>query len=130
VVWTILREEADRGTAVFFSSHVMSEVEQVCERVGILRAGRLVAVEEVAALKGHARRHIEVIFADGVPPPESFALPGLRELRRERSTLEFELTGEVGPLLRALAPFDVVDLRTEQPTLEELLLTYYQGTPA
>lgn len=130
VVWNILREEADRGTAVFFSSHVMGEVEQVCERVGVLRAGRLVAVEEIAALKGRARRHVEVSFADGVPPPETFSLPGVRELRRDRSTLEFELSGEIGPLIRALAPYHVLDLRTAQPTLEELLISYYRDVPS
>ena len=130
VVWDVLREEANRGTAVFFSSHVMSEVDQVCERVGILRAGRLAAVETVAGLKGHALRHVEVSFGDGVPPPEVFALPGLRELRRDHATLEFEVRGEIGPLLQALAPYRVLDLRTEQPTLDEVLLAFYQEAPA
>ncbi len=129
VVWEILREECDRGCAVFFSSHVMSEVDQVCERVGILRAGKLVAVQPVAALKAHQLRHVEVSFADGVPPAESFRLPGLRELRRDHATLEFEVSGEIGPLLQALAPYRVLDLKTEQPTLDEVLLAYYQEAP-
>jgi len=128
-VWDILREECDRGSAVFFSSHVMSEVDQVCERVGILRGGKLVAVEPVAELKGRQFRHVEVSFANGVPPVECFRLPGVRELRRDHATLEFEVSGEIGPLLQALGPYAVLDLRTEQPTLEEVLLTYYQETP-
>ena len=126
-VWEILREEARRGTAVFFSSHVMSEVEQVCERVGILRAGRLVAVEAVAGLKGRALRHVEANFAAAAPGADAFKISGVRELRRGPSTVEFEVVGEIGPLLQALAPFRVLDLRTEQPTLEEVLLTYYRG---
>jgi ABC-2 type transport system ATP-binding protein len=129
VVWDILREEANRGSTVFFSSHVMSEVDHICERVGILRAGKLVAVESVAALKGYQLRHVEVSFANGVPPATAFDQRGLRELRRDHSTLEFEVSGPIGPLLRALAPFDVLDLRTEQPTLDEVLLTYYRETP-
>jgi len=129
VVWDILREACERGTAVFFSSHVMSEVDQVCERVGILRAGRLVVIESVAEMKAHQLRHVEVSFSDGVPAAEAFKLPGVRELRRDRATLEFEVSGGVGPLLRALAPYQVVDLRTAQPTLDELLLTYYQRQP-
>lgn len=126
VVWELLRREANRGATVFFSSHVMSEVEVTCERVGILRQGRLVAVEPVAALKGRSGRHVEVSFAGHAPPPEVFALPGLLELRREASTLEFEVAGEIDPLLKALSPFHVLDLRTEQATLDEILLHYYE----
>ena len=126
VVWEILGERAAVGTAVFFSSHVMSEVDQVCDRVGILRAGRLVAVEPVSALKGRSIRHVEVSFDGPVPPPEAVRLPGIRELRRDFATLEFEVSGEVDPLLKALGPYHVVDLRTEQPTLDEVLLGYYQ----
>jgi ABC-2 type transport system ATP-binding protein len=126
VVWDVLKEEAARGAAVFFSSHVMSEVDQVCERVGILRAGRLVAVEPIAGLKGKGLRHVEVSFAGGVPPDEAFRIPGLRELRRDGATMEFEVAGEIDGLVKALAPYHVVDLRTEQPTLDEVLLAYYQ----
>jgi len=125
-VWDLLRREAQRGTTVFFSSHVMSEVETVCERVGILRQGRLIAVEPVVSLKARYGRHLQVSFAGPAPGPEAFRLPGVRELRREASTLEFEVAGEVDPLLKALARFHVVDLRTEQPTLDEILLHYYQ----
>lgn len=125
-VWEILREEAGRGTAVFFSSHVMSEVDQVCERVGILRAGKLVAVEPVAGLKARQFRHVEVSFADGTPPADAFKLPGVREIRRERSTAEFEVAGEIDGLLKALAPYHVADLRTQQPSLDEILLGFYE----
>jgi ABC-2 type transport system ATP-binding protein len=125
-VWEILREQAASGTAVFFSSHVMSEVDQVCDRVGILRSGRLVAVEPVSALKGRSVRHVEVSFQGAVPPSEAVRLPGLRELRRDVATLEFEVSGEIDPLLKALGPYHVVDLRTEQPTLDEVLLAFYQ----
>ncbi len=125
-VWNILREEAKRGVTVFFSSHVLSEVDQVCERVGILRAGQLVAVEPVSGLKARQFRHVEVSFAGETPPPAAFMLPGVRELRRERSTAEFEVAGEIDGLLKALAPFQVLDLRTQQPSLDEILLGFYE----
>ncbi len=125
-VWEVLRREAARGATVFFSSHVMSEVEQTCERVGILREGQLVAVEPVVAMKARALRHVEVSFAGEAPPPEALVVAGAREIRRERATLEFEMTGEIDPLLKALSAFHVVDLRTEQPTLDEILLGYYR----
>ncbi len=124
--WELLREEVARGATVFFSSHVMSEVEQVCGRVGILRAGRLVAVEPVASLKEHALRRIEVSFADGVPQPGTFALPGVREIERHATTVHLEVTGDVDPLIKTLAAYHVIDIRTEQRGLEEILLTYYR----
>jgi ABC-2 type transport system ATP-binding protein len=126
VVWETLNREALRGTTVFFSSHVMSEVELTCQRVGILRQGQLVAVEPVTALKGRSRRHVEVSFASPAPEATIFNIAGTREIRREPETLEFEVAGEIDPLLKALAPYHVVDLRTEQATLDEILLSYYR----
>lgn len=125
VVWDILREAAQDGATIFFSSHVMYEVEQICERVGILRAGRLVTVEPIAALKGRTLRRIEVTFALQ-PPPEAFAIPGVREVARRQQTIVFEMTGNLDAAVKAIAAFPVLDLRTEQPSLEEILLTYYR----
>jgi len=129
-VWDILRRMADRGTTVFFSSHVMSEVEQTCERVGILRQGRLVTVQPVSELKARGLRHVVVSFAENAPPPSAFALPNVREIERSRVEVEFEVTGEMDGLLKALANHHVADLKTEQPTLDEILLGYYEGAPA
>ncbi|MGD9935607.1 MAG: ABC transporter ATP-binding protein [Dehalococcoidia bacterium] len=127
-VWTALREIAAEGTAVFFSSHVMSEVEQVCDRVGILREGKLVDVESVSHMKARAFRHVEVTFAGEMPGV--LDSPTVREIRREGPVLEYEVTGEIDPLLKAIAPFHVLDLRTEQPTLDEVLMGYYRGDGA
>ena len=126
VFWDILRRQAARGTTVFFSSHVISEVDEVCQRVGILRQGRLVAVQPVAAMKGRSVRHVEVSFDSAPPPASEFAVDGIRELRRDGATLEFEVAGEIDPLLKALARYHVIDLRTAQPTLDEILLRYYR----
>jgi ABC-2 type transport system ATP-binding protein len=129
-VWAILRKMADRGLTVFFSSHVMSEVEQICERVAILRAGRLVTVQPVSELKARGLRHVVVSFAEMAPPASEFALPGVRELERSHASIEFEVTGEMDGLLKALALHRIADLRTEQPTLDEILLSYYEGASA
>lgn len=128
--WQILREEASRGATVFFSSHVMSEVEQVCHRVGILREGHLVAVEPVAVLKERALRRIEVSFAGPVPTPEEFVLPGVREIERHATTVHLEAAGDIDPLLKRLACYHVIDLHTEQPGLEDILLAYYEPEQA
>jgi ABC-2 type transport system ATP-binding protein len=125
--WEILKDAAQGGSTVFFSSHVMSEVEATCERVGILREGRLVAVEPIAALKERAVRRIEVSFADGTPPASAFELPSVREVARTVSMLHFEATGDISELIKRLADYHVVDLKTEQPGLEEILLAYYRS---
>lgn len=125
-VWDLLRGAAAAGTTVFLSSHVMGEVEQVCRRVGILRAGRLAAVEPIAALKGKQLRHVEISFGDVAPPERTFALPGVRELRRDNATVEVEVAGEIDVLIKAVAPYRILDLRTEQATLDEVLMSYYR----
>ena len=129
VVWDILREATANGATIFFSSHVMQEVEEICERVGILRSGRLVAVEPIAALKGRTLRRIEVTFALE-PPRAAFAIPDVREVARRHNTIVFEITGNLDAAVKAIATFPVLDLRTEQPSLEEILLTYYREAQA
>jgi len=125
VVWDLLRREAERGAAVFFSSHVMSEVEQVCERVGILRAGRLVAVEPIARLKGKSLRRLEISFAQPVPA-DAFRIPDVREVRRHDTSVVLEVAGHLDEVVKAAARYPIIDLRTEQPSLDEILLTFYQ----
>jgi ABC-2 type transport system ATP-binding protein len=128
-VWDLLHRAREQGSTVFFSSHVMSEVEEVCDRVGILRQGELVTAQPVAALRDRSVRHVHVSFAGEAPPPATLALPGVRELSRERTAVELEVVGEMDRLVKALAPFHVLDVRTEQPTLDEVLLEYYRAAP-
>jgi ABC-2 type transport system ATP-binding protein len=123
-VHAILQEKAAEGVTVFFSSHVMSEVEQVCHRVGVLRQGKLIAVDEIEDLKAKGVRHVTVRF-HGQAPAE-LHVPGARILRQNAATVEFEVAGEMDALLKALAQHRVVDLETSQPTLDEILLGYYE----
>jgi ABC-2 type transport system ATP-binding protein len=128
-VWELVREAAARGTTVFFSSHIISEVEHTCERVGILRAGKLVAVEPVAGLLGRSMHRLEVTFAEP-PPAGAFALPRVEEQRRTGNTVWLKTAGNLDELVKTLARYPVVDLRTEQASLEELLLAYYREEAA
>jgi ABC-2 type transport system ATP-binding protein len=124
-VWDLLRAEAARGTAVFFSSHVMSEVEHVCERVAILRSGQLVAIEPIARLKGRELRRLEVTFGTSVPV-DAFRIPRVRELGRQGTTVTLEVAENLDQVVKALGHYPVVDLRTEQPSLDEVLLAFYE----
>ncbi|WP_049568808.1 ABC transporter ATP-binding protein [Nonomuraea sp. SBT364] len=122
---TMVREVRASGRTVLMSSHVLAEVEHVSDRVGIVRAGRLVAVENVAALREKAMRRVELHF-DAPVPAEAFAdLPGVRELRVEGAGLRCTIDGRPDALVKAAARFTVVHLVSEEPDLEEIFLTYY-----
>jgi ABC-2 type transport system ATP-binding protein len=123
-VEALLRDRVRDGATVFFSSHVLSEVEDLCDVVGFIRRGRLVAVEEVSGLKGRSLHILEVTFAS--PPPEGvFDLPGVHEVQRQGSLVHLEVRDAIDSALKAIARFPVVDLRTEQPSLEQVFLAYY-----
>ncbi|WP_308257315.1 ABC transporter ATP-binding protein [Pseudonocardia lacus] len=123
-----VREARDRGQTIFLSSHQLAEVEAVCDRVAILRAGRLVEVADVADLRALHRTEVSATL-DG-PVPDLSAVPGITALRTDeepggRTRLRFALTGTPTAVLRALAPADVVALRMREPGLEEIFLDYY-----
>ena len=119
-----VREAKARGQTVFLSSHILSEVEAVCDRVGILRGGRLVDEGTLAELRHLGAQTVEVTFAGPVP-----ALPqidGVAVAAAGENALSFEVTGSVAPLLSALAGKDVVSLRSREPSLEEIFLHHYE----
>ena len=121
----LLRETAADGRTVFLSSHVLSEVQHVAHRVGIIRDGRLVAIEDVAALHGRAVRHLVVRFASP-PPADAFAgVPGVRESSRDGTELRLVAEGALDPVVKALARYEVVDLVSHEPDLEDVFLAYY-----
>jgi len=127
----LVREERERGATMFLSSHELDEVQRVCDRVGIIREGRLVAVEKVAELTGHAYRHVSLEFEEPVDASEFAQLPGVSELVSEGRTIRFKVAGDLDPVVKAAARHTVSDIEIGQPTLEEIFLTYYSrdGAP-
>jgi ABC-2 type transport system ATP-binding protein len=121
-----IAEAKDRGQTVFLSSHILSEVEATCDRVGILRAGRLVDQGTMSELRHLKAQTIEVTFAGD--PPELPSLSGVRMERAGPSTLRFEVTGQVAPLIDELAGEPVVSLTARQPSLEEIFLHHYDSS--
>ncbi len=121
-------EARERGQTVFLSSHQLAEVEAVCDRVAILRAGRLVEVARIAELRRMRRTEVEVSF--GAAAPELMGVPGVLGVEDlGGSRLRFSLSGPPGPALRALAESEVTALEMREPTLEEIFLDFY-GEPA
>jgi ABC-2 type transport system ATP-binding protein len=118
-----IREAKARGQAVFLSSHILSEVEALCDRVGILRQGRLVDEGTLEQLRHLSAETIDVSFAG--PAPEIGALDGVAVERAGENSLRFTVSAGVAPLLAALADKPVVALHSREPSLEEIFLHYY-----
>jgi ABC-2 type transport system ATP-binding protein len=120
-----LAEERDRGVTVFLSSHELDEVERACDRVGIIRDGRLIAVEHIADITGRGFRHVTLEFAEPVDPSEFAALPGVTELEQQASRLTFKASGDLDRVIKLAARHTLTDIELVRPTLEEMFLTYY-----
>ena len=122
----LVEEAAAAGRTVFLSSHVLSEVERVADRVGIIRGGSLVALEEIAALKQRATRRLDVELARPVDADAFARLPNVREADAERTLLHLVVEGPVDAVVKALAEHEVVSITSHEPDLEEVFLDYYR----
>jgi ABC-2 type transport system ATP-binding protein len=123
--YELVREASAEGRTVFLSSHILSEVERTCDRVAIIRDGRLVKVDRVEALRDLAHHQIEVRFLDGVPVAAFEGLPGVSEVMVEDHTLRMRVSGPVTPVVRAAAQYELLDFVSREPTLEETFLAQY-----
>lgn len=124
--YQIIDEIRGEGKTVFLSSHVLPEVERVCDRVGIVRDGELVAIEDVAAIKTKAIRKVEVTFASSVTVEDFTGIP-VHDVEVSARRLRCSVSGSIDPLVKALAKFEVVDLISHEPSLEEVFLALYGG---
>jgi len=111
------------GRTVFFSSHILSEVERVCDRVAIIRHGELVALSDIDELLARRRRHVEARLSG--PAPALDGVAGVTEVRVADGVLRCDLEGDVGPFLAAIAGAPITDLVIEPARLEEAFLEYY-----
>lgn len=125
-VYEILREQRAAGATVFFSSHVLSEVEKLCDRVGIIRRGQLAAVETVEGLRSRARRVVRVTLAEA--PAAPLELPGATRTGEEGATLTFAVRGDINAVVRTLAALPLADVTIEPARLEDIFFDYYDET--
>jgi ABC-2 type transport system ATP-binding protein len=121
--YDLMDERKRAGRTVFFSSHVLSEVERVCDRVAIIRRGQLVALSDVSALLERRRRHVEIRLAG--PPPSLEGVPGITDVVIRDDVLRCQLEGDPGPFVAALAGTAMRDLTIEPARLEEAFMEYY-----
>lgn len=126
--YRLLREVRDDGATVFLSSHILSEVEHVCDRVGIVRGGRLVRVAELGELHRIRVHKVELEFADGADIPEAAVrdAEGVQDVVVEGRVLACTVHGSFEPLMKALRHAHVTNLVSHEPSLEEFFLDYYR----
>jgi ABC-2 type transport system ATP-binding protein len=122
----LVLEARAAGTTVFLSSHVLSEVEHICQRVGIIRRGKLVKVARLEELHEIRVRRVEVEFAGDAQPQLFKALPGIENVESNHRRVSFTVRGSFEPVADVLAGHHVVNLASHEPTLEEMFLEYYE----
>ncbi|HYR49326.1 MAG TPA: ABC transporter ATP-binding protein [Candidatus Eisenbacteria bacterium] len=130
--YSLLRESREGGATVFLSSHILSEVEHVCDRVGILRAGRLATVAQLEELQ-HIRAHrVEIEFAQDAEVPDAAirSAAGVEDVNVDGRRVTCTVRGTFEPLFNAIRNAKVTDLVSTEPSLEEIFLSYYSEPPA
>ena len=125
----MVKEVRDEGRTVFLSSHILSEVEQTCTRVGIIREGQLVRVGSVAELKDIKRHEVIITFAEVVPAEAFKTLDGVEQVEALAGgqTLRLTMQGGADAVIKAAAHYSVVSLTSHEPSLEDIFLRYYEG---
>src|SRR5664280_3509238 len=121
----LCEEARDDGRTVFISSHQLPEVEHLCDRVGIIREGGLLAVETISDLKERALRRLEIEFAGPVEVETFSGLPGIIDIRMDDRVLKCTVQGSLDGLIKIAARFEVSNVRTVETSLEEIFMAYY-----
>lgn len=123
-VFQLVREENQRGVTVFFSSHILSEVQRMCNRVAIIREGRIVEIADIRTLQQNNYKKVRVVAPD--LDAAHFNLPGVTNLERHNDAVHFFYKGDINAVMRKVAERTVADVTIEEPTLEEIFMHYYE----
>ena len=120
----LIKEENDKGVTVFFSSHILGEVQKLCNRVAIIRKGAIIEVEDIKTLRENNYKKI-AIFGENLKK-EVFELPGVTKLIKEKEEINFFYKGDINVITKAISSIKVSDINMEEPTLEEIFMHYYE----
>ncbi len=123
--YNIVKEFKERGKAVFLSSHIMSEIEKNCQRVGIIQKGKLLTIENVEALSQKKVRYADIIFRTQIPL-EIFNLDNVKLLEQHNQSLRLSVKGDINLLLRVLANYEIEEMSLTPSSIEDTFFEYYQ----
>lgn len=123
----VLKEENRKGVTIFFSSHILSEVQKICDRVAIIKDGHIVKIEEVEKLRNNKYKKIKIEFSE-CEYAQSFSIEGMKEKEVKNSNISFMYSGKMGTLISALSDINqkVENIWIEEPSLEEVFMHYYE----
>ena len=122
----LLREARAEGRTIFLSSHILSEVERVCDRVAIVRGGRLAALETTESLLEKRRKRVTLVFAAPVDAAAFAALPGVQDVHAQGTTVWMSVGDGIDAIIKLAARYTLLDLNVEHPSLDEVFLGYYE----
>jgi ABC-2 type transport system ATP-binding protein len=120
----LIRKENARGVTIFFSSHILGEVQRLCNRVGIIREGKIVEISDIRTLQKNNYKKVNVT-AQGLKPAD-FKLAGITNVQEDNGSMHFFFKGDINTILKKLNGLKVVDVTIEEPTLEEIFMHYYE----
>jgi ABC-2 type transport system ATP-binding protein len=122
--FNLIREEHQRGATVFFSSHILGEVQKMCNRVAIIKEGSVINIQDIKTLQKDNYKKIRVM-ADGIAG-RRFEIEGVSNLTRENGAVSFFFKGDINAMLHLIAQKEISDVTIEEPTLEEIFMHYYE----
>ena len=125
----IVREAKADGRTVFLSSHIIDEVDRTCDRVAIIREGRLVQVDRIEAIRQLAFHHVELTFGEPVAPGTFAVLDGVDDVEADGTVVRMRVSGPIGAVIAAAAPHGLVDVVSREPNLEDVFLAQYGTRP-
>jgi ABC-2 type transport system ATP-binding protein len=120
----VLKEENRRGATIFFSSHILGEVQKMCDRVAIIREGRILKIERVQDLRSAAYKKVKVEFRDRIA--EGFKIEGMTGIKTNGHQMSFLFSGKMDSLIGKLSELPVANMWLEEPELEEVFIHYYE----
>lgn len=123
----ILREARDEGRTIFLSSHILSEVERVCDRVAIVRSARLAALETTESLLEKRRKRVTLVFDSPVDVSRFSRLPGVSDVEARGTAVSLRLHDGIDGVIKLAAEYTVLDMRVDHPSLDEVFMAYYEG---
>ncbi|MEW6201748.1 MAG: ABC transporter ATP-binding protein [bacterium] len=126
--YNLILEEKRRGKTIFLSSHILHEVERVCDRAAILKEGRLIAVHEISEIRRFRLKTIEIDFREDVLE-ETFRIEGVRKIEKHGKTIRLWLGSGINEILRLIASHPVENLVVQDAGLEDIFMEYYSDTP-
>lgn len=121
----LIRREKERGVTVFFSSHILSEVQKLCDRVAFIKEGRIIRIEKISTLQENNYKRINLAAKNAIDK-ETFHIEGISALMVKNNQASFMFKGDLNPLIQRIASLDLLNLSINEPDLEEIFLHYYE----